>query len=388
MSKRGNGEGSIRKEKRAKGWYYIAKVTVGYDEEGKQIRKTIGSYSRPEVVKKMQDIQYEISNDIYISSNDITFQQFFYDWVFNYKKIEVSPDTLSKYLTAYNLRIKDSNLGKMKMQNIKTTHLQQFFISLLADGNSISTCKDMLTRIKACFEFAISQDLVKKNPAISVKLPKTVQNKESNIKVFTKEEHYMLISNLTDNVVDKMIFLSLGTGLRLAEVIGLKWKDLEDSNINVRRQYRHIPMIEDGKRIWKYEYTTLKTESSLRTVPLPDGIKKMLDKHYKSQLLEKMYMRNKYEDDGVIFADEYGKPIEKKRPTRRLNKLCDELGLPKRGFHALRHSYATRLFELGVDLKTVQTLMGHSDLATTQGIYVHVMDDVKSKAVDKLNMII
>lgn len=87
----------------------------------------------------------------------------------------------------------------------------------------------------------------------------------------------------------------------------------------------------------------------------------------------------------LIFCDKDGKPIERKRPTRRLNKLCRDLNIIERSFHSVRHTYATRMFELDIPVKTVQVLLGHSEIATTMDIYTHVMTDKKVEAIEKLN---
>ena len=389
MVKRSNGDGSITKQKRKNGYYYLGTITVGYDDEGTQIRRTFGSYRRAEVVEKMNEAKYEINKGLYLDPDEVSFEEFYYQWIFNYKKHEVSPHTFDKYLTNYNLRIKNSSIGRMKIQDIRSNHLQKFFIGRLETGDSISVLKRLLIHIKSCFNYAIEENIIIRDPTISVRLPVTVDTKENKIKVFSAIEQEKIISSLTNTVVDRMILFSFGTGLRLSEALGLKWSDIEGSNLYVTRQYKYEPIIDsDGNRTWTHNYKPLKTKSSIRTIPLPVNIQNMLKQHYKDQLLEKMYMGTKYNENEVIFADEYGNPIEQKRPTRRLNKLCKDLDIPKRGYHALRHSYATRLFELGVDVKTVQSLLGHSDLSTTNNIYVHVMDEVKLKAVEKLNNII
>ena len=87
----------------------------------------------------------------------------------------------------------------------------------------------------------------------------------------------------------------------------------------------------------------------------------------------------------LIFANYLGKPIERKRPTRRINKICRDLGILERSYHAVRHTYATRLFDLVFPVKTVQVLLEHSEVATTLDIYTHVMEDKKIEAIEKLN---
>lgn len=85
-----------------------------------------------------------------------------------------------------------------------------------------------------------------------------------------------------------------------------------------------------------------------------------------------------------MFCDENGDPIERKKPDRRVQKLCRELNIPIKKFHSIRHTYATRLFESDVPIKTVQALMGHADIQTTMNIYTHVMKEKKLEVIDVL----
>lgn len=98
-------------------------------------------------------------------------------------------------------------------------------------------------------------------------------------------------------------------------------------------------------------------------------------------------MQEEYDNKNYVFCNKLGKPIEDKRPGRNLKAILTSIGIEPIKFHALRHTYATRLFEAGIPPKTVQHLMGHSDIETTMNIYTHVMKEQKLEAVDKINSI-
>ena len=116
----------------------------------------------------------------------------------------------------------------------------------------------------------------------------------------------------------------------------------------------------------------LKTPHSEREIPLP---KKLME------LLETIVKIN-----SLVFCDEKGKPIDVKRPDRRIKSICRELGIDdSRTFHSIRHTYATRLFEMDIPVKTVQSLLGHSDIQTTMNIYTHVMKEKKLEILEKLD---
>ena len=195
------------------------------------------------------------------------------------------------------------------------------------------------------------------------------------------------ILNLED-VVEQMIYLDFFTGLRRGELRGLKWKSFIDDRLRIYTQLQRKYIFESGKRkIIKNSIETLKTEYSEREIPLPKFIAQFLKK-IKFDCMEKhMRLGIPFTEESYVFSDHMCKPIEEKRANRRVKSLCKKLGIEERPQHSVRHSYATRLFEQGVDIKTVQALMGHEDYQTTLDIYVHVMPETKQKAVEVFDTI-
>lgn len=361
--KRSNGEGTISVKIRNNKSYYCGTVTIGYDAQGKQIRKSFGSFKKSVVLDKMNKTKYENKYNI-LSNSDIKFGDLYLEWVNSYKKNEITDNTLNEYITLYKLRIKNYSLSNLKVNQITLKDLQYYFNSL-QEKFTPKTIKNTYLRINSCFDFAVIQGISIKNYCKGVKLQK-IEKKTNKIKVFTKEEQRKVLKYLNlDDVVDCVIFFTFYTGLRLGEVLGVKWKNINGNMIDIVEQYGRV--VKDGLN---YEFRKLKTVNGLRTIPLPEKVLQMLKK----------LPRN-----SELIFNTSGKGIDHKRPQRRITKICKELGIPHRSFHSIRHSYATRLFELGVPIKTVQALMGHSDINTTMNVYTHVMNDTKIEALEKLN---
>ncbi len=361
--KKGNGEGSITVKTRNGKTYYCGAVTVGYDTQGKQVRKSFGSFKKAVVLDKMNKAKYENKYNI-LSNSDVRFGELYLEWLENYKKNEIGDNTISKYLTIYKLRIKDYSLNNLKVNKISLKDLQYYFNSL-QEKYSPKTIKETYIRINAFLEFAVIQGIAVKNYCKGVKLQK-IEKKTDKIKVFTKEEQERIIKHLNLNdIVDCVIFFTFYTGLRLGEVLGVKWENINGNMIDIKEQYGRVT-----KNGLSHEFRKLKTVNGLRTIPITDKVLKLLDTISKNH--------------DLIFSIN-GRGLDHKRPQRRITKICKELGIPHRSFHSIRHSYATRLFELGVPVKTVQALMGHTDIATTMNIYTHVMKEAKIEALEKLN---
>ena len=348
QKKKSNGEGSIITTTLNGKPYYKASVTIGFDSAGKQIKKSFGSYKKSVVLDKMNKVKYEAKNNL-LSNSNITFGDLYKEWIFNFKKVDVSDNTFSVYVSTYKLRILPYNIANKRANQLKLTDLQGYF-NELQEKYSATAIKRTYIHIHKCILFAIMQGIMTKDICVGVTLQK--ENKKEKYNVFSKQEQSLILKSLNKkDIVDCLIYFTFFTGLRLGEVLALKWSDI-------------------GKNKLTYEFRDLKTKNSKREIPLPDKALAILEG------IPKQY--------DLIFSDE-GKPIERKRPQRRMISLCKQLNIPHRSFHSIRHSYATRLFELNTKIKTVQVLMGHSNIATTMDIYTHVMGDEKLEVMSKLN---
>lgn len=368
MKKKSNGEGSIITTTLNGKPYYKASVTLGFDSNGKQIKKSFGSYKKSVVLEKMNKAIFESKNNM-VSNSNITFGNLFKDWIFNFKKIEVSDNTFGEYETAYRLRILPYNISNKRVNQITLNDLQMYF-NELQEKFSTNTIKKAYIQIHSCFKFAIIQGILNKNPCLGVTLQK--EKKKEKYNVFSKQEQELILNTLNKkDIVDCLIYFTFFTGLRLGEVLALKWTDVKDKMLSVERQYnRTVRTTDIGVSKLSYEFKDLKTKNSKREIPIPNKALAILEG-----------IPKQYE---LIFSDE-GNPIERKRPQRRMTALCKKLNLEHRSFHSIRHSYATRLFESDVAIKIVQSLMGHSDMATTMDIYTHVMKDKKLEILDILD---
>lgn len=368
QKKKSNGEGSIITTTLNGKPYYKASVTIGFDSAGKQIKKSFGSYKKSVVLEKMNKVKYEAKNNL-LSNSNITFGDLFKQWIFNHKKVEVSDNTFGEYETAYRLRILPYNISNKRVNQLTLNDLQMYF-NELQEKFSTNTIKKAYVQIHSCLKFAIIQGIITKNPCLGVTLQK--KDKKENYNVFSKQEQDLILNTLNKkDIVDCLIYFTFFTGLRLGEVLALKWTDVKGKMLSVERQYNRTVRIKDvGVSKLTYEFKDLKTKNSKREIPLPNKALELLDDLPKTC--------------DLIFNDG-GKPIERKRPQRRMTALCKKLNLEHRSFHSIRHSYATRLFEMDIAIKTVQSLMGHSDMDTTMNIYTHVMQDKKMEIIDKLN---
>lgn len=389
-NKRANGEGSIGKwivNGVNKGWR--ASISAGRDENGKLIRKQFYGKTQKEVKEKLEEFKKQMSLGALPSDDKITLEDWYYTWLFDYRLKDLKPKSFEKYEGIYRNYIKDTQLGNIKLKDLRATHIQQYYNKLLDnDKKPVSTIKGLNTRLKPCLAEAEKQGYIQKNYCKMVTLPKDNSTKE--IKVLTMDQQNSFIAAIKGHDLEVLFLVALSTGLRLGEILGLKWCDIDfdKGTLTVNRTLQRVTEIsKDGSRESKIIEQLPKTKNSIRTIPIPQNILSRLKDHRLEQNKNRLKLGELYLNNDYVFCNDLGYPIDDKRPARNLKSILTKLNIEPIKFHGLRHTYATRLFEANVPPKTVQVLMGHYDISITLDIYTHVMENTKLEAVDKLNEI-
>jgi len=383
-----NGEGTIYCEQRAKGTYYKATLTMGYDEYGKPIRLSTGSYSKKEVIQWLQEMATKKNSNSFSKNTKITLSEWFYTWLYTFQINELKPSTFERYDGLYRNYIKDTDIGNKPLSKLTGIQLQHYYNSLFALGTSVDTIANINNRIKTSLNQAIKLDYISKNPCLAVKLPRKDHNPDKLVNAFTPAEQQTFLKVNEFHRYSALFCLAFGGGLRLGEILALTWSNVNFSKntITVRATVSQRTQIDaSGQRTWKFIVTAPKTVSSYRTIPIPINVMNKLKQHQFKQNLEKQEMGDLYEDNDLVFATNIGGYISTRNFTRSYERAIKKADIPYKSFHATRHTYATRLFELGVPSKTVQTLLGHSKVSTTMDIYTHVIPEKQYEGIDKIN---
>ena len=348
--------------------YYSYKTIVGKDGSGKDIRKTFYSKKskadakkKAEKFKKDQFIAEATGKNMAVSATGFT--DWANKWLEIYKKPNVSENTYRlTYESTVNKHLKPF-FQNVDLMNIKPADVQEFFIT--KQGLSES----MLDKIHLClmgiFETAIDNDLCIKNPAKNAIYTsgkdKAVKNVYSDTEIETAKAYFK-------NIMPEVILI-LCTGLRRGEMLGLMWKDIdiENKSLTVNRSIA-------DKKGGGIEIRPPKW-NSYRTIPLEDDVLNVLNVLKKSGL--------------------YVFPIENRpqlpnswsqKLDRHMENFEKESGIKPLTAHELRHTYGTMLRRRGVDIYTIQKIMGHKDIKMTSEIYVHDEFEVsKRNVLEKLN---
>ena len=305
---------------------------------------------------------------------DIKFSEWIDFWLENEKSF-LKESTYATYSNIIENHIKPS-LGTKNISHIQNNDLQNMIFEKLNSGRlsnkkglSLKTVKDIMTVTKSCLNSAMKNCIIKRK-TFDYKFPKNISSKK--IKIFSHTEHLKLFQYINSNLDEKSlgILISLLCGLRIGEVCGLKWCDIDFENeiLSVNRTVQRIYIKKTISSESKIIISSPKTTSSFRNIPLSKHLIKI--------------MKNLRKNDDFYIITGNKNFIEPRIYRKYYYSILSSLNLSKLSFHSLRHTFATQAIELGTDYKTVAEILGHSSINTTLNLYVHPKMEYKRKCLN------
>ena len=396
-TRRANNEGSIFQ--RSDGRWGGA-LTLGYDENGKIIRKTIYGKSQAEVVKKLSEISGRIKSNSYdlVEQNDL--ETLMFEYLMTFKKSAVAPRTFEGNIRNFKLHIAPL-IGKMKVYEIDNYVIQKLVNNLIDQGYSTDTIKKCKHLISQFFEYAIDNKWVLVNPTLKVKVKgkrKVYEEDDEKYKALPPEIRDMFLEALNKdeaNFIKPLCITLMFAGLRIGEAIALKWKNIDFKNktIKVERAITQVPKFDEEGNI-KNRVTVIgdtKTTCSVREIPVTDIVIETL-KNWKDKQNEKQQTNPDVTailtaPTSYVFANDDGSYRTYSGCRKIFDRFKKRNGLNKFNihFHGLRHTFSNMLFEMNENPKVIQQLLGHRDVKTTIIVYNSVNSDYVREATDRLN---
>ena len=380
-----------------RGKSYRIKVSCGYDAHGKQVSQFRTWTPEPGMTKKQ--IEKDVQRQAFIFEEEcaggttvsaIKYEDFSEQWFAEYANIRLKAGTIAGYKNM-TPRIYKA-IGHIRMDKLTPRHIQKFIVDLTEckrfdtpkkNGGKLSTKTIKLYKsfISTVCEYAVRMQVIKENPCKNVTIPKvttpekdfySVEEAQRLLELFAQEpdENYMFVCFYT---------VAIYTGFRLGELLGLEWKDIDfDNNVlSVKRTSLYTKE--------KGIYTdTPKTATSIRSLKVPQGVMDCIAKWQGLQKAQCEKLGAQWIDTDRIFTKWNGDYLCRQSPAHFFHNFCDRTGMRYVSCHSMRHLNASLLVNAGVDVKTVQSCLGHSTPVTTLQIYLHTFQQAQARAMNAI----
>lgn len=382
--------GSI--EKRGKNSYRLT-VSEGFDLDGKPIihRKTVHGTKKDAEVELAKFVT-EIQNGLVIDGKSLKFSEFTEIWKRDYGSKELAPSTYKRYCRMLETRLLPY-FGHFYINKIKPTDIMKFYDLLEKDtqlvrkkGNNGSKTKKPLSGktilehhrlLRAMLHKAVYWQLIVANPAERVQPPKARKPKRRS---YDDEQTKILLENLEllsseDTKYKVAIILTVFTGVRLGELMGLEWTDVDFKNgiISINRSSQYLSDMGVFTKVPK-------TESSIREIAIPEFIISLLEEYKLWYEEQKSIYGELWTNSDRLFVQADGKPMHPSTISKWFVKYVGQIGLPVINFHGLRHTNASLLVAQNIDIAVISARLGHAQISTTLDFYVHPLLSHNRKA--------
>lgn len=382
--------GSI--EKRGKNSYRLT-VSEGFDLDGKPMihRKTVHGNKKDAEVELAKFVT-EVQNGLVIDGKSLKFSEFTEIWKRDYGSKELAPSTYKRYCRMLETRLLPY-FGHFYINKIKPTDIMKFYDLLEKDtqlvrkkGNNGSKTKKPLSGktilehhrlLRAMLHKAVYWQLIVANPAERVQPPKARKPKRRS---YDDEQTKILLENLEllpseDTKYKVAIILTVFTGVRLGELMGLEWQDVDFKNgiISINRSSQYLSDMGVFTKVPK-------TESSIREIAIPEFIVSLLEEYKLWYEEQKSIYGELWTNSDRLFVQADGKPMHPSTISKWFVKYVGQIGLPVINFHGLRHTNASLLVAQNIDIAVISARLGHAQISTTLDFYVHPLLSHNRKA--------
>ncbi|MCC3868557.1 tyrosine-type recombinase/integrase [Terrisporobacter mayombei] len=351
---------------------YIVYLEYLDKKTNKKKQKNMGSYPlKRDASKRLNEVKEEIYNDELLVPNEMVLEDYILDFLEKYK-INLSITTYKVYTRICKKYIIPL-LGDIKLCEIKPIHVQDYVDDLL-DLLTPQTIKVHLNVLNLSLKRAYRLKLIKENPVQFVEVPK---NRKYKNEIYNAEDMQKLLEKCYGTSMELPIVLAGGLGLRISEILGLTWNNVDFSDFTITID--KITVRNDGEVILKDP----KTESSIRTISAPKEVILMLKQLKKDRLAAKLRGEKSHRE--LIFYDKNLNPVAPDVLSKKFRLFLKDNNLKHIRFHDLRHSHVTLLIDAKVPIKVISERVGHSNINTTLNIYSHALKEMDQEASDKIS---
>ncbi|MEI5993910.1 tyrosine-type recombinase/integrase [Candidatus Enterococcus mansonii] len=345
----------------------------GRQENGKIHYGYIYGYKYSEVKHQLILVKYEKqAND---NKNLLPYEGQLIDWTQYWLETFVRPkvkgSTYASYKNKMDVHVLPK-IGTIKLQKLQRTDID-FLLKQMNQTLKASSIRSIISVFKNCMSKAVSLNLLRENPCVGLELPKT---KRKTVQALSINDQAKLVKEISTSQKFFSIMLALQTGLRIGEICGLKWEDIdfETDTLWVNRTILRIQTEDESGKKTEIIEVTPKSNYSQRKIPITKSLKKKLLELKKGSI-----------SDYVI--SNKNKALEPRTIAYRFQMIRKKIGLENFSFHSLRHTFATRCLEAGGNIATISSLLGHSSTKMTLDCYTNSFFSEERQLIEKLEFI-
>lgn len=381
MSKtRANGEGNIRQ--RPDGRWEV-RVTIGIDfSTGEPKRISRYASTQEEAVKLLHEVSF-LRDTSPKNFESVTLGEWLDLCLEVYMKNSLKQSTYLSYESYIRVHLKPA-LGNLQLRDLTPRLLQEYYnYKSEAEGLSPKTIININLFLHKALSYAVTEGYINSNPAASINLSR---GNKPQIEILTRDEQARLIKASYQHRYGVFIRLVLFTGLRLGELLGLRWEDIDVQSglLHVRRTLNRLNKVErptqPGESTTEIVIQAPKSQNSIRSIPLLPAVIQDLMNWKNVQKTDQSMAGEQYRDSGMIVTNPFGGYIEPRTFKDQYDQILALAELRHFTFHALRHTFASRAMEQGMDAKTLSVLLGHASVSFTMDTYAHVLTDYKKES--------
>lgn len=381
--KKANGEGSIVKRNDGR---YMGRYTL----DGK--RYAIYGNTFEEVRVKLTEVLARKDKGVHIATSGYTLSQWLREWLEIYALPTVKQSTYVSYESYARLHL-EPVLGTIKLTSLSVEQFQRFF-NQKQKFLSPKSLRNIYNMLHNCLEQAIVSGYLQCNHLLGVKLP-PVTKKEITILSVKEQNALHSAANASSTLAAFGIIFTLSTGIRLGELLGLQWGDVDYTNhtIHIRRTVGRLLKVDesgnlipkkDGMLTTEIVTRTPKSTTAQRVIPLFPEVWNDLMIYRDKQETSLSKLDIPLTPSAPIFATPLGIIYEPRTYEDLFKRTLKEANLHNINFHALRHTFATRALEAGMDIKVLSSILGHAQASTTLNLYAHALPDHKKESMQKM----
>lgn len=352
---------------------YQLRVCCGTDYKGKPkfYYKTVKCSSKHKAEKELAIFYANVVSGKVKRGNTQTVGQLADYWYNHHALNNLKRSSLRSVKSAIKIHIKPS-FGDVRANKLKRFDIQQWIDEMALDL-SPKSIRNIYSVLHTIMEYAYTFEIIDKNPCENIKLPKKKTTEASFLK---KEEIFVLLNSLEELPAEQLKFkcaieIMIFGGLRKGEVLGLDWDNVhfDDNTIKIVK----TRMIGEGMGVYE---DTPKTDTSIRTVPLPQSIINDLEnlRLQQEELKKKLYPE--WKESNAVLQGNFGRELYPQVLQRWFTSFIKKIGIPNITLKSLRHTHTSMLVDIpDIQILEISKRLGHSKTSTTMNIYAHLIEN-------------